>query len=174
MEQTEGSCEAATAEATAVELWDIYDENRQLVGRTHQRGLDLKPGDYHLVVHIWLQGSNGDFLITKRAPEKTFPNMWECTGGSAVAGDDSITAALREVKEETGLDFIPEQATLVHTYSGEEFFCDVWSFVGDFGLEQIVLQPGETVDARFVKRDEILRMMEAGEFLQNPYFEQIF
>lgn len=30
--------------------------------------------------------------------------MWETTGGSAVAGDDSLTAALRETKEELGID----------------------------------------------------------------------
>ena len=33
--------------------------------------------------------------------------MWETTAGCAVAGEDSITAALREVREEVGLELDP-------------------------------------------------------------------
>ena len=87
----------------ADELWDVYDENRNLTGRLHRRGDMMPKGDYHLVVHIWLMNERGEFLLTKRAPNKGFPGMWECTGGSALAGDDSLTAAIRESKEETGL-----------------------------------------------------------------------
>ena len=33
------------------ELWDIYDENKKLTGRTMKRNdWNMKPGDYHLTV----------------------------------------------------------------------------------------------------------------------------
>ena len=32
------------------ELWDVYDANHRLTGRTHRRGDPLAPGEYHLVV----------------------------------------------------------------------------------------------------------------------------
>ena len=53
----------------AKELWDVLDENRQLTGRTHPRGVPLPTGDYHLVVLVLLQNDQGDFLITRRAPQ---------------------------------------------------------------------------------------------------------
>lgn len=63
----------------------------------------MEDGEYHLSVHVWLLNHNGEFLLIKRSPNKGYPNMWESTGGSAIAGDDSLSAAIREVKEETGL-----------------------------------------------------------------------
>lgn len=39
--------------------------------------------------------------------------MWECVGGSVLAGEDSLTGAVREVKEEVGLELAPEQGILV-------------------------------------------------------------
>ncbi|MBR5797799.1 MAG: NUDIX domain-containing protein, partial [Clostridia bacterium] len=75
------------------------DENRRPTGRTHLRGVPLPTGDYHLVVLVLLQNDQGECLITRRAPNKGYPNMWEFTGGSALAGDDSLHAALREAKE---------------------------------------------------------------------------
>ena len=94
-------------QSNADELWDVYDEDRNLTGRLHRRGDPLKKGDYHLVIHVWILNSRGEFLLTKRSPNKGFANLWETTGGSALAGDDSLTAAIREVKEETGLRLDP-------------------------------------------------------------------
>ena len=34
--------------------------------------------------------------------------MWECVGGSVVKGEDSLQGAVRETKEEVGIDLNPE------------------------------------------------------------------
>ena len=88
-----------------VELWDIYDRNRELTGRTHRRGDKMKEGDYHLVVHVCIFNTKGQLLVQQRQPyKKGWPNMWDITvGGSAVRGDNSYQAAEREVWEELGL-----------------------------------------------------------------------
>jgi hypothetical protein len=41
------------------ELWDLYDENRQPLGRTHVRGVPLEGGTFHLVVEIWFITDDG-------------------------------------------------------------------------------------------------------------------
>jgi len=147
------------------EIWDVYDAGRHLTGRTHRRIDPLPPGDYHLIVLIWLQNSNDEFLITKRAPNKGFPNMWECTGGSAVAGDNSLTAAIREVKEETGLAALPENGRLVTTYRSNDAFWDIWLFRQDFDLDDVVLQEGETIDAKYATADQICTMIRNNKFV---------
>lgn len=43
---------------------------------------------------------NEEFLISKRHEDKPHPNLWECPGGSVLAGEDNLQDALREVSEE--------------------------------------------------------------------------
>lgn len=157
-------------QSKADELWDVYDENRQLTGRVHRRGDRMPEGDYHLVVDIWIRNSEGKFLITKRSPNKGYPNMWEMTGGSALAGDSSLEAAVREVQEETGLVLPPENGRLVWQYRRHDSFKDVWLFDYDFDLAQVVLQEGETCDKGVASREEIGQLMAAGKFVPVPYW----
>jgi len=147
------------------EMWDIYDSKRNPTGRTHRRIDPLPEGDYHIVVFVWLRNSKGEYLITKRAPNKGYPNMWENTGGSAVAGDDSLSAAVREVKEEVGLDVYPENGKLISSKIIENSFFDVWLFQQDFCLDDVILQEYETIDVKYANIDEIQRMIETGEFI---------
>ncbi|WP_313165050.1 NUDIX domain-containing protein [Sedimentibacter sp.] len=156
------------------EIWDVYDKDRNLTGRTHRRGDPLADGDYHLVVHVWIQNSKGEFLITKRTPNKGFPNMWESTGGSAVAGDNSLDAAAREVKEETGIDVLQENGKVIFTIQRDDNYCDVWLFKQDFDIENIVLQPNETCDARWSSKEEIRQMIVSGDFVPFNYIEKLF
>ena len=156
------------------ELWDLYDKNRRLTGRTHMRGNPIPEGDYHLCVHVWIQNSHGELLITKRSPEKGFPNMWEAPGGSAIAGDSSLDAALREAKEETGLDLMPQNGQIALTVNGDKYFADIWVFRQDFDIADVVLQPGETCDARWSSKKEILSMREIGKFCPTTYADELF
>ena len=156
------------------ELWDVYDENRNLTGKLHPRGKMLPHGCYHLVVHVWIMNDDGKFLITKRSPNKGFPNMWECTGGSALAGDDSLTAALREVQEETGLMLEPENGKVILSTREKDYFRDVWLFRQSFELSRVVLQPGETVDKHMAGEKEIRKLFSQGAFVPYDYLEELF
>ena len=158
-------------QTSADELWNIYDKDRNLTGRTHRRGDPLSAGEYHLTVHIWLQNSDGRFLITKRAPNKGYAGVWECTGGSALAGDDSLTAALREVREETGLTIRPENGRIVYSYQGWDWFTDVWLFQQALDTSGVVLQPGETCDYRWATATEILEMNKREEMVPYRYLK---
>ena len=86
-----------------MELWDLYDKDRRPLGRTHQRGLPVPPGAYHLAVIVVILNPKGEVLLTRRAPEKdACPGWWENTGGSVLAGETSLEAITRELREETG------------------------------------------------------------------------
>ena len=146
------------------ELWDIYDEAGRKTGRVQRRGDPFAAGDRHLCVHVWIRNLNGDYLITKRAPNKAMPGLWECTGGSALLGEDSLTAALREAREETGLLLNPCSGELLFRFSGEHFHCDVWHFTQDFTESDIVLQPGETCAFRLADADSLRRLDREGAF----------
>lgn len=76
------------------EIWDLYDENRELLGKNHVRGEQLPIDGYHLVVHVWIHNSKGEYLIAQRSANRpTFPLAWECVDGSVIKGEDSLQVA---------------------------------------------------------------------------------
>ena len=103
-----------------IEYWDVYDKNKQKTGRLMKRGELLKEDEYHLIVHIWIKNSKGEFLIQQRSETVKNPLVWSATGGSVVAGEDSYTGAIREVKEELGLDLTNHNGYLFDSSLYEE------------------------------------------------------
>ena len=136
------------------ELWDMYDVERKPLGHTHVRGTPIKPGEYHIVVQICVLDAKGRLLMTKRHPDKVLGNFWEVTAGSALAGEDSLTGAVRELYEETGLCVEREQMKMLYAYTGEDYFFDCYIVrLNAEGSEmKLTMQEGETVD--FIWADE--------------------
>lgn len=155
------------------ELWDIYDAQRNKTGKIIRRGDEPGDGEYHLVVHVWIRNARGDYLLTKRDPRKSYGGMWESPGGSATAGEDSLTAALREVQEETGLTLQKEQGRVVKSFQREHFICDAWLFRQEFDLNDIRLQEGETTGARTATAQELRALYENRAFVPCGYLEEI-
>ncbi|MGG0667348.1 NUDIX domain-containing protein [Lederbergia citrisecunda] len=158
-----------------MEFWDIYDKNRIKTGRMHERGTPIPDGDYHLVVSIWIINSRQEILLAKRHPEKLYPNMWECPGGSALAGENSLEAALREVKEEIGIDLSSCNGELMKSERRMHNFRDVWLFTHDFSIEDTVLQPEEVIDAKWVTILELESLFNEGVVVPSlRYYKSFF
>ena len=139
------------------ELWDVLDENGNITGRVHERGKPMKNGDYHLEVYVWIENDKGEYLISQRSPNKTRPLMWECTGGNAVAGDDSLTTALKETSEELGIELDPQNGQMIQQRlpcSNAECHgvIDVWLFRQTVDISTVVLSPDETCNAMWASR----------------------
>lgn len=138
-----------------VEWNDIYDENRHKTGRLHLRGTPWEEGEYGLVVCVWVYDGRGKLLLTKRAPEKSFAGTWENSGGAARAGEDSLTAVHRELKEETGIDAPLEAFEKLDSERDKNTFYDFYCLKYPVSLQKIVLQPGETDDCMWASYGKI-------------------
>jgi 8-oxo-dGTP diphosphatase len=143
-----------------MELWDLYDSNRQPLHRTHQRGKIENPGEYHIVVEVWTVNSKKNVLITLRDPSKeTYPDKWENTGGSAITRETSRQAAVRELFEETGIKEYEDDLTLLGTVQEESDFVDVYLLFHDAAISQLTMQQGETVAAKWVTIEQLDEMI---------------
>ena len=154
-----------------MELWDIYDIDRQPTGGTGVRGEALGSGEYHMAVHIGIFNSEGKLLIQRRCLQKdTFPGAWDISvGGSALKGETSRQAMHRELLEELGVDIDFSDIRPKLTVNFEHGFDDYYLICRDIDLAGLKLQEEEVMDARWADLDEILGIMDRGEFL--PYMK---
>ena len=161
------------------EIWDLYDENRELLGKDHVRGEQLPIDGYHLVVHVWIRNSKGEYLISQRSANRpTFPLVWECVDGSVIKGEDSLQGALREVKEEVGVDLLPEKGhVILSDIKKIEFgkvvnkIVDVWLFEYDGEVDLSNATTDEVVQVAWMNRSQIKELFDANMFVDTlEYF----
>ena len=148
-----------------MELWDLYDKDRKPLNRTHVRGEAFAEGEYYVSCEIWVRNSKGEFLITKRHPDKKAGNLWEFAGGGTLAGETTTQSAVRELKEETGIQSQESELQLFATYQHKNYFLDLFLLNKNVEISDIVLQPGETIDAKWASEETILQMIDNEEFV---------
>lgn len=149
----------------SMEVWDLYDENRNLTGKTVLRGTGIPTGYRHLSVHVWIVNAQNKFLIQKRSPnKKMFPNMWSMSGGAVIQGEDSLEGAQREVKEELGIEFDVKHAKLIHTIVRTDNFVDVWLAFCETDIYRIQKQDEEVSDVRWATLNEIEQLLQSKKF----------
>lgn len=160
-----------------MEIWDVYDKNRNRTKKTHVRGNPLAIDDYHIVVHVWIMNNKSEILLTKRHPNKSHPNLWECPGGSILAGETSLDGAVREVKEEIGIILSKSNGKLIKSERRDTYndFYDVWLFNQYFEITETVLQKDEVSDIQWVTKSELEWMFNSNCIVPTlSYFKDIF
>lgn len=148
-----------------MEVWDLYDENKKLTGKSVIRGDEIPDGLKHLSVHMWIVNSHNEFLIQKRSPtKKKFPNMWSMTGGAVLKGEDSRQGAIREVMEELGIVLKMDNANVIHTIIRPNNFVDVWLIFQDIDISQITKQDEEVSEVKWANINEIEDLIKNKQF----------
>ncbi len=125
-------------------------------------------GDWHRSVHVWIVTPDGRLLIQKRSLAKeNHPGLWDVSAaGHLSAGEDSTSAAVREVFEEIGLRVAPDELQHLATLR-ESFVLNAGAYIDNeihdvlvvtraVDPRALVLQPGE-VDAVELIAPEDLR-----------------
>ena len=108
-----------------------------------------------IIVHTLIKTNNG-YLVTKRSKEETtYKEYWDIPGGLADYGELSRETAIRETKEEVGLDITPIR--IIHEDSNLDksknlifirlvYLCELNS-----KIDEIILQEEEHSEYRFIK-----------------------
>ena len=165
-----------------MEIWDIYDVNKQPTGRTMKKNdWHMQPGDYHLTVLGVIRNSKGQFLITQRVLTKAWAaGWWEVSGGGVQAGETSLQAVRREVFEETGIDVAGAAGGYQFSYrrdnpdEGDNYFVDIYRFDMDVDESDIKIQLEEANAFKFASHDEIKELAAEGIFLHYDSIKKVF
>ena len=157
-----------------IEKRDLYDINRNLTGKNILKGETIPEGKYIVVVLIFIQNTEGKFLIQKRSRIKN--GKYATTGGHPKSGENSIQGILSEVKEEIGLDLSSKVKNLQLFYSGrtdkERVFWDDYYIKMDIpNIEELPLQKEEVESVCWLSIDEIKTLMKQDKFSKNHFEE---
>ena len=140
-----------------MEYLDIRTRDGRLAGRSVPRGTQLKKGEYFLAVAVVVRAGE-KWLVTRRAPGKTAPLLWEFPGGGVQAGEKSEEAARRELQEETGL--CPPPAAFCRkgrlAFPEKNMLMDIYEVqVPGLVPGALCLQAEEVCDARLLTGQEL-------------------
>ncbi|MGN7513892.1 MAG: NUDIX hydrolase [Allomuricauda sp.] len=97
---------------------DILDEQGKPTGESCLKSEAHRNGLLHPTIHVWLYTPDGRVLIQQRGENKaTHPLLWDVSvAGHVSAGEEVITAAIREVEEEVGLTISESNLEPLGTY----------------------------------------------------------
>ena len=82
------------------------DEDEDIVDGVRDLDDRVDAPDQVVVVVVCVSDPQGRVLLVRRSPGETRAGEWEVPGGHVDAGETLEAAAVREVKEETGLDVV--------------------------------------------------------------------
>lgn len=150
-----------------MELWDAYRPDGSLSGGTLVRGEEIPEGLCHGVVEVFVIHEDGSILLMQRDKNKeNYPGCWESgAGGSVLKGESFELGARRELLEETGilageLEPIYKSFTKKSIYRG--YFCRT-----NIKKDEIKLQEGETIDYKWVHKEEFIKIYESDLFVSS-------
>ena len=160
------------------ERLDIYDPQHRRTGRVIFRGDAVRENERLLVAHVCVMNSKNEMLAQKRQLTKGhYSGCWDLTaGGFVLSGEDSETAALRELEEELGLVLQPETLRFLFTEPFSYVLDDYFLARAEPELSALSLQTEEVAEARWIGLAELKEMIADGRFVDYPLegIEKVF
>jgi mutator protein MutT len=150
-----------------MEIWDAYDKHGNKLGFDQLRGEPIPEDVYHIVVEIYSITENNEILITQRHPNKSWPLKWEITGGSILKGESPEEGAIRELREETGIEVADSDLNFVYNYIPRGSPSIYKCFVVFVNKEKtkIYLQEGETIAYRYLAYEEFKEFIKTNNYV---------
>lgn len=115
---------SAALNGRSMELFDVRTREGALTGIVRERGVAHRDGSPHATSHIWVVRENGrggyDLLLQKRSSGKdSHPGCYDISAaGHVAAGDDYPETALRELREELGIQTTGEKLDFAGFHRG--------------------------------------------------------
>lgn len=153
-------------------MLDVLDEfTGEKTGDVISKNEAHRAGAWHGSIHVLLVNNdkNKTLLQKRSALKKLYPNTWDiAVGGHISAGEDDITSARRELKEELGLnigelkikkvDRITESLVNNGVISNE--YVSIFVAYADIDIRNIKLQVEEVSEARWCTKEELNKFIE--------------
>ena len=155
-----------------IEYFDIVDDNGIPTGKIVSRDEAHRDGIQHRTAHVWVikeKPGGYDILLQKRSRNKdSYPGQYDTSSaGHIPAGDEPLESALRELKEELGIEATAEElhyAGSFHIQYEKEFhgnmfrdneIASVYVYEKPVETEKLSLQENEVEEIQWFDLDEV-------------------
>ncbi len=155
-----------------MEMLDIINENDEVIGQV-ERAAIYANGHRHRIVHVWVLNEKGELALQRRSKHCGYAPLHWCSSaaGHVGAGEERQAAALRELKEELGID--AQLACLgLEPWQGESapalLSLYKTTYNGAFLTDPLVIDR-----VQWFSSEQIVRMIDEGEAF-TPQFKHLF
>ncbi len=155
------------------EIFDVVDQNDRVIGQATRREVH-KNSWLHRSIHIFVFNNQKDIFLQKRVLTKDEnPGYWDSSvSGHVNSGEDYLTSAHRELKEELGISgslkpFIKFPACR------ETFWEHMQSYLC-ITDQTIQINPHEIMEGRYWKLDELKAEIKKNPGIFTSSFHCIF
>lgn len=135
---------------------DIVTDKGEPTGKTALKSIIHKKGYYHNTIHLWLFTDNGEILLQQRSRKKAiYPLLWDVSvAGHIDAGETFVEAAIRETKEEIGLDLNANDLIKIGINSYESSYNNGAILDNEFHHVYIA-KLNSTIDSLILQKNEV-------------------
>jgi len=156
------------------EYIDIVDKNGIPTGVAVPKFEIHSEGHLHNTAHIWFYTSDGRILLQQRAASKSiYPLLWDVSvAGHIDSGETPEQAAVRETKEEIGIDVSEEKLTKIgvfecfQSYSNgikDNEFHNTFIAEINMDIEDLIPQKDEVEALKFVSIEQFHNLLKNSE-----------
>ena len=158
-----------------MELVDKLNNKYEPLNKVGERSEKIL-GEYNQIVHVWIMNDKKEFLIQKRSlNKKVFPGMWSQTGGGVDAGETITQGALRESKEELGIDISEDKIEFMLSFKRKYNFLNIMLAKINVDINDLNIQKEEVSEVKWVDKDTLIKMHNDGELAPSLdiYFDML-
>ena len=144
------------------EIFDVVDEDDNVIGRATREECNSNPAIIHRAVFVLVYNDQDQILWQKRSNNKdTEPGKWVTSvSGHVDSGEDYKDAAIRETKEELGIDVDVEfLGKFLYQYRKENEFSSIFRA---FSNGPFYYNRDEIAKVKFMTIDELWRKETEG------------
>lgn len=147
-----------------MELLQVFDINKNSLNESIERSRkqELPAGKYFMIILLFIQNSEGKFLIQKTSTSRG--SEYATTGGHVTYGDNSIETVIKEAKEELDVQIDENDIILADTITYKYCHCDVYYCKKDLELEDLKLQSDEVESIEWFSEKEIDELILQNKF----------
>ena len=150
-----------------MEKRDLYDKHKENTQFKILKEQEIPPNYYTLVVLALIQNSKNEILVQKRSKPKG--GEYGLTSGHPKSGENSLNGIITEIKEELGVDALPQDLKLMYSTRDDinRCFYDLYYLKKDYKEENMLLQKEEVDKVYWFSEEKINELCNNGEFKES-------
>lgn len=167
-----------------MEYIDIFDEFNNPIGISKEKNQAHEDGDFHRTAHIWIINEKNELLLQKRsATKKTHPNCWDISSAGHIrSGEDVKQGAIREIKEELGIDVNKDELQYIDTIKSTKNpknmeFAYVYLVKTNKKVDDYIFEDNEVSEVKYVYYETLEQMVKdeaEGLLIHKEEYKKLF